>query len=79
MRHKVFAFLMVVASSAAHVFHVFWVSSINNMGAQSSRQEGVLRIIQRELFLFLNENIYCDPSLEPSQRDGSDEVSQHMF
>ena len=28
---------------------------------------GVLRIIQRYFFLFLNENICCDPSLEPSQ------------
>ena len=27
---------------------------------------GVLRIIQREFFLFINENICYDPSLEPS-------------
>ena len=31
------------------------------------------------IFLFINENICCDPSLEPSQRDGSNDVSQHMF
>ena len=24
-------------------------------------------------------NIFCDPSLEPSHRDGSNEGSQHMF
>ena len=24
-------------------------------------------------------NIFCDPSLEPSPRDGSNEGSQHMF
>ena len=30
-------------------------------------------------FLFLIETIYCDPSSEPSGRDGSDEGSQHMF
>ena len=30
-------------------------------------------------FLFLNENICCDPSLEPSRRDGSNEGSQNMF
>ena len=24
-------------------------------------------------------NIYCDPSVEPSHRDGSDEGSQQMF
>ena len=40
---------------------------------------GVLRIIQRQFFLFLNENICCDPSLEPSQRDGSKDGSQNMF
>ena len=37
---------------------------------------GVLIIIQRYFFLFHNENIHCDPSLEPSQRDGSNEGSQ---
>ena len=30
-------------------------------------------------FLFHNENICCDPSLEPSLRDGSNDGSQHMF
>ena len=29
-------------------------------------------------FLFLIETIGCDPSSEPSHRDGSDEGSQHM-
>ena len=29
-------------------------------------------------FLFLTETICCDPSSEPSRRDGSDEESQHM-
>ena len=28
--------------------------------------------------IFLNKNIFCDPSLEPSQGDGSNE-SQHLF
>ena len=31
------------------------------------------------IFLFLNENICCDPSLEPSQRVGSHAGSQHRF
>ena len=31
------------------------------------------------VFLFLIETICCDPSSEPSRRDGSDEGSQHMF
>ena len=30
-------------------------------------------------FLFLNGNICCDPSLEPSQRDSSNNGSQNMF
>ena len=30
-------------------------------------------------FLFLNENIFCDPSFEPSRRDGSNDGSQNMF
>ena len=41
----------------------------------------------RIIFNFLNENICCDPSLEPSQRDGSkpsqrdgfNDGSQNMF
>ena len=30
-------------------------------------------------FLLLSENICCDPSLEPSQRDVSNDGSQNMF
>ena len=30
-------------------------------------------------FLFLNKNICCDPSLEPSRRDGSNGRPQHML
>ena len=30
-------------------------------------------------FLFLNENICCDHSLEPSRRVGSNDGSKHMF
>ena len=30
-------------------------------------------------FLFLHENICCDPSLEPSRRDGSNDGSQNTF
>ena len=30
-------------------------------------------------FLFLNKNICCDPSLEPSRRDGSNDGLQRMF
>ena len=37
--------------------------------------EGELRIIQRKFLSFLNKNIHYDPSLEPSQQDGSNEGS----
>ena len=36
-------------------------------------------IIEGYLFLFLIEIICCDPSFEPSHRDGSDEGSHHTF
>ena len=41
--------------------------------------KGVLRIIQRYFFLFLKENIFCDPSLELSQRDSSNDGSRNIF
>ena len=31
------------------------------------------------IFHLSPKNIFCDPSLEPSRRDGSNEGSQHMF
>ena len=43
------------------------------------RMRRVWRIIQRLFFLFLNENICCDPSLESSRRDDSNGGSQHTF
>ena len=42
-------------------------------------KKGVLRIIQDNFFLFFNENICCDPSLEPSRRDGSNDGSRNIF
>ena len=36
-------------------------------------------MILRDIFLtILHKNLFCDHSAEPSQRDGSDEASQHM-
>ena len=39
---------------------------------------GVLKIIQI-FFLFLIENICCNPTLELSQRDGSNDGSKNVF
>ena len=36
-------------------------------------------IIRDNICLFWIKNICCDPSSEPSRRDGSDEGSQHMI
>ena len=36
---------------------------------------GVLKIIQRQFFLFPNESVCCDSSLEPPQEDGSNDGS----
>ena len=55
------------------IFLIFWSDYI-----RAPDKRGVLRIIERSFFLFLNENISCNPSLEPSC-DGSDDGSQHMF
>ena len=64
-------------------FILSWVEHekcfITSGPGQSSRIEAVLRIIQRLFFLNLNENICCDPSLEPSLQDGSNDGSQHTF
>ena len=43
------------------------------------RARRVTRIMEGLLFIFLQKNIFCDPSLEPSPKDGSNEESQHMF
>ena len=37
------------------------------------------RGVKKLFFLFPSKNICCDPSLEPSRRDGSNDGSQNMF
>ena len=32
-----------------------------------------------KIIFLVDKSISCDPSLEPSQRDGSNDGSQHMF
>ena len=46
---------------------------------QCSWSEGVTGTISGYFSLFRHLNICCDPPLEPSRRDGSNEGSQHMF
>ena len=40
---------------------------------------GGIEIFQRLFFLFLNKNLCCDPSVELSRRDGSNDGSQHTL
>ena len=44
-----------------------------------ARKDGVTGIICVYLSIFLHKNISCDPSLELSHRDSSNEGSQDMF
>ena len=46
---------------------------------QSSLQEGVFDDNLGQIFLFLHETICCDPSSEPSRRDGSGEGNNICF
>ena len=41
--------------------------------------KGVLRVILRYFFLFLNESICCGLSLDSPQQDGSNDGLQHIF
>ena len=46
---------------------------------QSSRLEGVFGDNKGSFLLILHKTICCNPSSEPSRRDGSDEGSHHMI
>ena len=51
---------------------------MNNIYDNSApEQKGVAGIIEEKIFI--SQNIYCDPSLDMSQRDRSNEVSQISF
>ena len=40
---------------------------------------GAIEVNLGIIFLIFHKNIHCDPSLEPSCRDGSNEASHCMF
>ena len=44
-----------------------------------SELRGGIEDNSRIIFNFLNEDICCDPSLEPPQRDGSNDGSQNIY
>ena len=69
-----------VVSTSPLIFVVFSVTGAVKDQVQFVRKRiaevlitGVLIIISGHFFLFLNKNIRCNPSLEPSSRDGSNE------
>ena len=63
----------------SHTIKVVWAEyNINKHSAELQiRKEN--RDDSEIIFLFLDKNICCDPSLEPSLQDGSNDSSQHMF
>ena len=63
---------LTVCLISVHMFYYITVI------IKASNRAEILRIILRNIF-FLNETICCDPSLEPSRRDGSNEGPQYIF
>ena len=62
--------------------NVKWNSRITNANSDSLRSKSGLQLNVRNrklFFLFLNQNICCECSKEPSQWDGSFENPKHMF
>ena len=61
----------------------FWAQNIegssNKAIPELQIREGTEDNSKRFFFIFLNENICCDHSLEPSLRNGSNDGSQNMF
>ena len=51
----------------------------HNYGKTTSELQRIRGIEDNSDNLFLNKNIHCDPSLEPSWRDSSNDWSQYMF
>ena len=75
-----FIFPIVFGVSCVGVLKVhnnrkYSIYTVNPLHILSNNSFTELQII----FLFLNEIICCDPSLEPSQRDGSNDGSQNMI
>ena len=71
---KIISENMVISRTDQNV--VTFCYSLDDARAPDKR---VLNILQEYFFLFLNENTSCDPSLEPSRRDGSNDGSQNVF
>ena len=53
------------------------INSVLQIQGEFEDNFGIIFRFFLDNFLFLNENIYCDHSLEPSPRDSSNEGSQH--
>ena len=61
--------------------YVFLCLLVYGLRSTVERQIAVLQIRRgiTDNLGFLHKNIFCDPSLEPSRREGFNEGSQHMF
>ena len=56
--------------------HLLWPSCLCDQFRALDKRE--CSVIIWKFLLILHKSICCDPSSEPSRRDGSDEGSQHM-
>ena len=61
------------------VYNIFAGHSYSITGLSKVCQPSLLWGHQFTLAKFLHKNIFCDPSVEPSHWDGSNEGSQHIF
>ena len=46
------------------------------LGLKTGLLSELHRIVKNNIFLFLNENVCCDPTVQPSHQDSSNEESQ---
>ena len=54
------------------MWHIIWSITVPQIRKVNWDNEEIIINIP-------HQNIFCDPALEPSHRDGSNEGSQHMF
>ena len=71
------SFYSLFQNHTMEIFNLEFSPRNSHMAHGAPDKMGVLRIIP--IFLFLDENICCDPSSEPSQREGSNDGSQDRF
>ena len=72
-RPKLYGVLAILSAIELNPRNIDYLELQSELQIRGSIEDNLI------IFLFLNKNISCDPSLEPSQRDGSNVGSQNMF